>query len=821
MRDTLRLLAEKEANPEPDAVLRAFIRRRGKRCLVTVDDTMPDAVNVFAHHNPKQMNVIVKPMKRLSSGGLALSAVLLTLLLIWLGLGCTPKPLLVNRANASYAVTDSAGHLLRLSLTSDEKYRLWTPLAELPQTFRDATLHYEDRWFYRHPGINPVSLLRAAWSSLIVRARWMGASTLTMQLARQRWRLKTSTLSGKLQQMGYALWLERQFSKDELLEAYLNLAPYGANIEGIGAAAWIYFHKPAGELNPDEARALALIPQNPGARAPLGQGGKERLHQAWLNSYGDDKGFERLWFRQRNELPFAAPHFTERLHGLYPDAATLASTLDGNLQSLSEDLLTGFIRQHRQHGIANAMVMVVHAPSMAVRAYVGSADYFNRRIHGFVNGLKAPRSPGSTLKPFIYAQAMVQGLITPDSRLKDTPLRMGYYQPENFERNFYGPLSATDALVRSRNIPAIGLLAQLQKPTFHEFLLWAGIAIPKQAANYGLSLAIGSAEISMEDLLRLYGLLANRGRLQNLRWLLDAEPGEGRALMMPEATFLVREMLQNNPRPQRSFGGRGFGQQRAVAWKTGTSSGLKDAWAIGMMGDWLVGVWAGNFDGSPNSHLVGRDLAGPLLFDILDAIAIERPVAEPEPPPAGLKRIEVCALSGQPVSQWCPHTKQGWIIPGISPIKSCALHRPIRINPANGLRRCPEDQSPAETRVAEFWDSDELEAFRQAGVRRDIPPAFERPCVQTAGGDTAMAAPGITSPQAGVSYPVRAGLRNNIEFSAVTSAGNSRLFWFVDDQFAGEGTTVLWPAKPGRFQVVAVDGQGRAAHVELTAVFAK
>ena len=767
------------------------------------------------------MSIIVKSLKRLSPRGVALLAALLMVLLIWLGIGWTPRPLLVNRANGSYAVIDSDGHLLRLSLTSDEKYRLWMPLTDLPLAMQDATLHYEDRWFYRHPGINPLSLLRAVWSSLIVRERWMGASTLTMQLARQRWRLKTSNLSGKLRQMGYALWLERRFSKHELLEAYLNLAPYGANIEGVGAAAWIYFHKPASELNPDEARALALIPQNPSARAPLNQAARQRLRQAWQMAYGNDPGFGRLWFRQRSDLPFRAPHFAERLHGLYPEASTLASTLDGTLQSLSEDLLTGFIRQHRQHGIANAMVMVVHAPSMAVRAYVGSADYFNRRIHGFVNGLKAPRSPGSTLKPFIYAQAMAQGLITPDSRVKDTPLRMGYYQPENFERNFYGPLSATDALVRSRNIPAISLLAQLEKPTFHEFLLQAGIAIPKQAANYGLSLAIGSAEISMEDLLRLYGLLANRGRLQNLRWLPDAEPDLGRPLMMPAAAFLVREMLENNPRPQRSFGGRVFGQQHAVAWKTGTSSGLKDAWAIGMMGDWLVGTWAGNFDGSPNSHLVGRDLAGPLLFDILEAIAIERPVAAAEPPPAGLKRIEVCTLSGQAVSQWCPHSKAGWVIPGISPIKSCALHRPIRINPSTGLRQCPEDQGQAETRVVEFWDSDELEAFRQAGVRRDIPPAFERPCAETAASDAATQPPRIVSPQAGVSYPVRAGQPGSIEFSAVSSAGKSRLFWFVDDHFAGEGATVLWPAKPGNFQVVVVDGQGRAANVELTAVAAR
>ncbi|MCQ8106469.1 hypothetical protein NP590_20395, partial [Methylomonas sp. SURF-2] len=192
-----------------------------------------------------------------------------------------------------------------------------------------------------------------------------------------------------------------------------------------------------------------------------------------------------------------------------------------------------------------------------------------------------------------------------------------------------------------------------------------------------------------------------------------------------------------------------------------------------------------------------------------------------EPPPAALKRIEVCALSGQALSRWCPHAKSGWIIPGVSPIRACTLHRPIKINPANGLRQCPEDQGQAETRVAEFWDSDELDAFRRAGVRRDMPPAFEKACAQTAAGDAATQPPRIVSPQAGLSYPVRAGQAGSIEFSAVSSAGGSRLFWFVDDQFVGEGATVLWPARPGRFQVAVVDEQGRAADVELTAVSAK
>lgn len=747
----------------------------------------------------------------------ALLAVFLLTLLIWLSLGFTPKPLLVNRTNASYAVTDNSGLLLRLSLTSDEKYRLWTPLEQLPQTLQDATLHYEDRWFYWHPGVNPVALLRAVWSSLITQDRWMGASTLTMQLARQRWRLKTNTLAGKVRQMGYALWLERHFSKSELLEAYLSLAPYGANIEGAAAASWIYFHKPVSALTLDEARALALIPQNPLRRAPLTPAGLQTLRLAWKVAYADDPGMDRLWFRQRKDLPMRAPHFAERLHGLYPDQATLPSTLDKTVQDLSEQLVAGFLRQHQRQGIANAGVMVVHTPSMAVLGYVGSADYFNRSIQGYVNGLKALRSPGSTLKPFIYAQAIAQGLITPDTRLKDTPLRMGDYQPENFERNFYGPLSATDALVRSRNIPAISLLAQLHKPTFHEFLLQADVAIPKNAANYGLSLAVGGAEISMEDLLRLYALLANNGESRPLRWLSSAgeAPPASKPLLMPEAAFLVREMLESNPRPQRSFGGRAFGSQAPVAWKTGTSSGLKDAWAIGMMDDLLVGVWAGNFDGSPNRHLVGRDLVGPLLFDILDAIAIEhRFNPNPAQPLPGLKRIEICPLSGQPVSPWCPHGKSGWIIAGVSPIKTCTIHRQIHVNPATGLRLCPDD-AQGETRVAEFWDSDELEAFQQAGVRRDNPPAFEKPCDNSGNTPFTGQPPKITAPQAGVSYPVRSGEQSGIEFSAIAGGGRHRLFWFVDDQFVGEGNTLFWPGKPGQYSLIVVDEQGQSASTSI------
>ena len=753
-------------------------------------------------------------------------AIILISILSWGALGLIPPPLLVNRANASCAVTDRNDKLLRLSLTGDEKYRLWVPLESIPQSLQQATLNYEDQWFYFHPGVNPFALVRAAWSSFIAQERWIGASTLTMQLARQRFRIKTRTLPGKLSQIGYALWLERHFSKHDLLEAYLNIVPYGANIEGAGAAAWVYFHKPLAELSQTQARALVLIPQNPNRRAPLNPIGKAALQQAWQMAYGNAPGFDRLGFWLREELPLRAPHFTERLceHG----GENLASTLDPTVQELTEELLHSFIRQHQSQGISNATAIVVHAPDMEVLAYVGSADYMNTRIQGFVNGLKAKRSPGSTLKPFIYALAIDQGLITPDTLLKDTPLRVGEYQPENFERNFYGPLSATEALVRSRNIPAVALSAQLQQPTLYQFLQQAGLNLPKQESYYGLTLAMGGAELSMEKLVSLYGLLANGGNLLDLRWLRkDCEKSipspcnkpKPTHLFSPEAAFLVRRMLEANPPPQRSFGVRSFNRESLIAWKTGTSSGLKDAWAVGLSGDLLVGVWVGNFDGTANRQFVGRQLAGPLLFSILEAVSQERPqnMTTPLPPP-GLKSVEICPLSGALRSPWSPHGKSGWIIPGVSPIKTCTVHRQIFVDPATGLRLCRGDESRGKPVIAEFWDSDVRKLFRLAGVRRNAPPAFERPCDDLEGGDAGAHPPNIISPQIDMTYPIRANGHSTIELSSVSDGSRHRLFWFVDDTFVGEGNTVIWPGKAGKFLVRVVDDQGQSAATTLTAV---
>jgi penicillin-binding protein 1C len=305
--------------------------------------------------------------------------------------------------------------------------------------------------------------------------------------------------------------------------------------------------------------------------------------------------------------------------------------------------------------------------------------------------------------------------------------------------------------------------------------------------------------------------------MRDLHWLTSAHSSQpSHPLLLAEAAFVVKDMLAANPRPDRSFGGHSFSAQQSVAWKTGTSSGLKDAWAIGISGDYLIGVWAGNFDGSANRHLIGRELMGPLLFDLFDALAVEhRGSTRDDKPPTKLQRIEICALSGRPISPWCPHAKSGWIIPGVSPLKTCTIHRQIHINPATGLRMCAGDNGPSLQRIAEFWDSDELESFKQAGVQRDNPPPFQHPCDDASEHNAEANPPKIVSPQAGVSYPLRLGQQATIEFSAVSGGGRHRLFWFLDDNFIGEGATVNWLGKPGRFIISVVDEQGQSASTTL------
>lgn len=822
-----------------------------------------------------------------------LVAITLIVLRMW------PHQPLRSLQPSSIAVYDDRGRLLRLALANDQRYRLWTPLRKMPPALVQGVLLQEDTWFRFHPGFNPLSLARGAWVTYGRGGSRQGGSTITMQLARLIYHLNTRSPGGKIRQVLLSIQLELFYSKDALLEAYLNYAPYGRNIEGVGAASLIYFDKPISQLTLPESLTLAVIPQDPSHRggnyvasiagsrvgqtlasAPAAiddgnvardadsrsratlpnaangeldsgdQAGVElarqvaspspafagdqlarlkaaraRLFARWQLVHPQDAALQPLMalplrLRATDKLPFAAPHFVEEVllnarqnaPANSPLANSIATTLDLDLQHVLEAQLKHHVEHAADRGIKNAVALLVDTRDMGIKALVGSADYFDRGIAGQVNGTQAKRSPGSALKPFIYALGFDQGVLHPQTVLRDVPTSFGPFAPENFDGRFLGPVTATEALVRSRNIPAVTVASKLKDPSFYEFLKDAGISRMANADYYGLALVLGGGEVTMQELAKLYAMLANRGVLHALRQRSDDAQDDGARMLSDESSFMVLDMLRQNPRPDDSSIAQPGGLP--VYWKTGTSWGFRDAWTAGIVGPYVLVVWIGNFDGSGNPAFVGVEAAAPLFFHIVDALRARDPqMREPaRAMPKNLKRVEVCLASGDLPNAWCPQRGMTWFIPGKSPIRVSTIHRPVVVDNVSGAAVCPPyDSHKTHTEVYEFWPSDLARVFRQAGIPRRSPPSIPD-CA--AGADQGQA-PQITSPVRGVTYTRRASRagEERIAFSATVDASAHVVFWFVDDNFVGTtlaGEQFFWrPAAAGEYALRVVDDHGR------------
>jgi penicillin-binding protein 1C len=753
-------------------------------------------------------------MRRRSRIALGLAG---ALALAWL---LVPRPPLREGLGFSRAVFDRDGRLLRLTAAPDQRFRLWVPLSRIAPRLVETTLLHEDRYFRLHPGINPVSLLRGAFRTYLRGGRRVGGSTLTMQLARIRYGIDSRTVSGKLVQLVRALQLERHYSKQELLEAYLNLAPYGRNVEGAGAASLIYFDKEAERLDLAEALALAVVPQNPRRRVPGDPGGdleraRTALARRWRAAHPgearDGDGLSSpLVARAPEALPFLAPHFVD---GVLASGAegTLVTTLDARQQRLLERSVQAHVERGRAIGIDNAAALLVDWRTMEVRAAVGSAGFFDARIGGQVDGTRARRSPGSALKPFVYALALEQGLIHPRTVLKDSPTRFRGYDPENFDGQFFGPIAAGEALVRSRNVPAVELASRLS-PGLHAFLVRAGVGSLRPEPHYGLSLVLGGAEVTMEELAALYAMLANGGLWRPLRSRLASPAVPGERLISAEAAWTVLDMLEQNPRPGPTLQGGRPGVP--IAWKTGTSHGFRDAWAVGVFDGWLLAVWIGRFDGQGNPAFVGVEAAAPLFFQVADALRAGHAAetASRKRPP-GISRVAVCPTSGKLPGPSCHQAVETWFLPGVSPIDTCDVHRAVLVDRATGLRACREGPG-AQHETFEFWPSDLLRLFAAAGLPRRAPPPFQPGCRLEEQGGRGVP-PRITSPQEGLVYSLRAARvgQDPLPLIAVTDADARELFWFVDAELVGRtrtGTPLMWSPRPGSFVIRAVDDRGRA-----------
>lgn len=747
-----------------------------------------------------------------SLGGLGLAA------LVW---GFCPRPeLYPQNLDFSRVLEDKDGRLVHLALASDGRYRLRTPLSEISAPMIHATLAMEDRHYRLHPGVNPLSMLRALGGAL-TGASQGGGSTITMQYARLRWHLKTTSVLGKAGQMLRALQLERHYSKDQILEAYFNLAPYGGNVEGVGTASLLWYGKPSREISVREAVALSVLPQSPTRRRPV----SGRINTAHMAAA------QRLWERVKTRsdpldqsfalkpegsVPRELPHLARRLFLEHPGELRVRSSIDMTFQRVLEQTLQKFIAERRSVGITNGSAMLVHAPSRKVLAYVGSAGFLNDKIQGQVDGVTALRSPGSALKPFVYALALQQGLIHPRSLVKDGRLSYSDYNPENFDREFIGPIPAQEALFRSRNIPAIALAEKLDAPGFYGFLQAAGANLPKPADFYGLSLPLGGAEVSVERLASLYAMLASDGISRPLT-LIAAVEGQSKIddqtkpLLTPEARWLTCDMLHGPPEPR-------------LAWKTGTSHGFRDAWCAGIKGDYVLVVWLGNFDGRGNPALVARRTAQPLLSKMFERFP--HPM-HGKPAPPGVKKVELCSVSGCLPTASCKHRTHGWFIPGVSPIKACDLHQEILLDPASGLRVARDDGSrPLRREIWECWAPDLMELFNLAGLPRKPLPGWapgEGP-VSVASGSAES--PKIVSPVLQRTYTLRASdpSRQSIPLRAETASGVRQVFWFAGDRYLGAAAPVdplLWRAGEGTWKLQVLDDHGRSSTCQVHVVMAE
>ena len=693
-----------------------------------------------------------------------------------LGYALLPKPdLLPPGLEYSRTVLDRDGNVIFLTTTRDGMLRLPTSPDQVAPEMLEATLEMEDRRFFQHAGVDIRSIARAAWG--VVSGRKLGGgSTITMQLCRLRWDMDTRSIAGKAMQMFRAIQCERHYGKREILAAYFTLAPYGGNVEGVRAASFRWCGKPASDLTLREAVSLSAIPQSPTARRPRAHGNpalataQARLMARLRAHRGQPPNeLDAEFHLTPTAIPRQAPHHARHLLSKHTGRLVFTSTINSRQQQIIEESIDQFLDQWHARGLRNASAILLHAPSGEIRARVGSADFHDPLIAGQVDGTRASRSPGSTLKPFLYALALDGGLIQPHTLLDDAPRRFAGYNPENSDRGFLGPVSAAVALRRSRNIPAILLANRLPDGGLETFLRRSGVALPDR--NHGLALAIGATEMTLEDLARLYAQLA--------------APRQS-GLLSPEACWLTLDALRATE-PSAPAG---------LSYKTGTSNGFRDAWACGVMGDWVLCVWVGHFSGRGMPGLFARQTAAPLLWQTATRLRLADARRERERP-ANVVSVRVCPVSGGLAGRDCPHQRDGWFIGGVSPITSCQVHK------REGGR------------VVEIWPAERLEQFRKAGFpRADSQQAASRERLAHIAAHGS--APQILSPQATVTYHIHPGdhPQNQILLEARAAAGTRQIHWFADRRYLGASApaeSLPWLPIVGDYEIQAMDDSGRVA----------
>ncbi|PBP86630.1 peptidoglycan glycosyltransferase PbpC [Pseudomonas syringae] len=763
-------------------------------------------------------------------------AIMLLIALLWLADRLWPLPL--PRDDLARVVLAEDGTPLWRFADANGVWRYPVSNEQVSPYYLEALLTYEDRWFYSHPGVNPLALLRATWQNLSGARVVSGGSTLSMQVARLL-DPHSRTLSGKFRQLWRTLQLEWHLSKDQILSLYLNRAPFGGTLQGVAAASWAYLGKSPQNLTRAEAALLAVLPQAPSRLRPdrhpqRAQQARDKVlrrlaeFQVWPQASVNEALEEPLWLAPRQE-PSLAPLLARRLNRPH-SPPLIRTTLDASLQRRMEDLLMGW--RARLPERTSAAILVVEAESMAVRAYVGSVDINDAKRFDHVDMVTALRSPGSTLKPFLYGMAMDAGLIHSESLMQDVPRRYGDYRPGNFSSGFGGPVAASSALSMSLNLPAVQLLEAYGPKRFAAELRNGGVPLTlPPLAEPSLALILGGAGSRLEDLVTGYSAFARGGRSADVR-LQPQDRLRERRMMSPGAAWIIRRILSGQSRPDIDPRAE-LVQRPQLAWKTGTSYGFRDAWAIGVGPRFLVGVWIGRPDGTPVPGQFGLASAAPLMLQVHDVLVnrdSQRGIAAPvQPVPLNVGVAAICWPLGQPMSKSDPNCRRqrfAWTLDGTTPPTLQAADQPLGLGlqervwvNAKGLRvaaNCPD----ARAQDIALWPAP-LEPWLPRAERRDarLPPA-DPDCPPH---NLNLAPPlSIVGVREGDNLRLPAASRQALRLTLSALGGSGHRWWFIDGKPLADTDTrqdfTPTLSKPGRYQLSVLDESGQTARVEFSVV---
>ncbi len=729
-------------------------------------------------------------------------------------------------------VVDEAGRPLRAFADHNGVWRYQVTLDEVSPLYIEALLNYEDRWFWSHPGINPMALLRAAYLNVTNGRIVSGGSTISMQVARLL-HPHSRTMAGKLKQMLRTLQLEWHLSKKQILTLYLNVAPFGGTLEGVQAASFTYLNKPSIELTHAEAALLAVLPQAPTRYRPdlhpkAAQKARDKVLNRlvdldiWSIEVVEDAKIERVYAAQTTQLQLA-PLLSQRL--LKSNSGVVQTTIDGQLQQSLEDYLRSYIQ--RMPSSTSAAILVADNQSGAVKAYLGSADFADNNRFGHVDMVRATRSPGSTLKPFLYALALDEGLIHSHSLLADVPRSWGQYRPSNFGNGFSGPVSASDALQRSLNVPFIDLLERFGAEKFVAKLDAGGVKLKVPGKKANLAVILGGAGTSLEKLVTGYSALARGGKSIGLKYLASelAQPVRERFFLSEPSAWVTWKTLSEISRPGSLSTYASLKSQQPLAWKTGTSFGFRDTWAIGVSQKYTIGVWIGRPDGTPIPGHSGRQTAGPLLFAVSDHIQRDNLAIEQ---PQSVKQIDICWPLGI-VSQSASHCHvkhKAWVVNDTIPATWHGAETdnwqsnplPFWVNTKTGLRvnaGCVVKNK--QQKFAPLWPK-VLEPWLAAQYRKNNQlPGFDAACegiIATA--DNSLQITGIADNSI---YRTASNSAQLPSISLQAIGGSGQRHWYINGELkysAKHQQVIPHPLKlPGKQQVIVIDDAGNVDKVTV------